>query len=57
MKNFSKFTVKLKKQSSVDLQSKRCSQKFHKFHKKDLCLTVIFNQIESWKTEAIEKSN
>ena len=52
LKNFSKFTVKHKKQSSAGILSKDVYKNFAKLTEKHLCQGLSFNVITGWKPEA-----
>ena len=57
LKNFSKFTDKLKKQSSGGVLSKDVLRNFSKFTKKHLCRDLFFNKVAGWKPETVRISH
>ena len=56
LKNFLKFTDKLKKQSSGGVLSKDVLKNFAKFTEKHLCGNLIFNKVAGWKPETVRNS-
>ena len=57
LKNFLKFTDKLKKQSSWGVLSKVVLKNFSKFTEKHLCRNLFFNQVPGWKPETVRNNH
>ena len=57
LKNFLKFTDKLKKQSSGSALSKYILRNFAKFTEKHLCWNLFFNNVAGWKPETVRISH
>ena len=53
LKNFSKFTDKLKKQSSGGVRSENVLKNFAKFTEKHLCRNLFFNKVAGLKPETV----
>ena len=56
LKNFSKFTDKLKKQSSGSALLKDVIKNFAKFTEKHLHRNLFFNKVADWKPETVRSS-
>ena len=57
LKNFSKFTDKLKKELAGVVLSKDVFRKFAKFTEKHLYQNLFFNKVAGWKTETVRNSH
>ena len=57
LKNFSKLTDKLKKQSSKCVLSKDVLKSFAKFTEKRLDGNPFFNKVAGWKPETVRNSH
>ena len=57
LKNFLKFTDKLKKQSSECVLSKDVLKNLAKFTEKHLCGNLFFNKVAGWKPETVRNSH
>ena len=57
LKNLSKFTDKIKKQSSGGVLSKGVLKNFAKFIEKHLCWNLFFNKVPGWKPEAVRSNH
>ena len=57
LKNFSKFTDKLKKKSPGGVLSKDVFKYFAKFREKHLCRNLLLNKVAGWKSETVKSSH
>ena len=57
LKNFSKFTDKLKKQPFGGVLSRHVLNTFPKFTDKHLCPSLFFNKVACWKSEIVRSSH
>ena len=57
LNNFSKFSDKHKKQSSVGALSKDALKIFAKFTEKHLCRSLFFNKVADWKPQNVRISH
>ena len=57
LENLSKFTDKLKRQSSGAVLSKDVHKNFARFTEKHLCRNLFYNKVAGWKPETVRSSH